>query len=702
MGSCPETGLSKIPGLGALFRSSNKLKSRKEVIVVITPHVIPVDDRSYAKSVAKDSDLLDNFDLKLYRDSYRIRREDVFDLDFIRDNELYKDAVQTAEKKVDELLGELGVRIREAGKEETRERRAVRKSRGESSRGKRDMQSLDVPPPLTPEEFPPLAPGDARGKAAQIRKARTRLSEVVEESRRADPESDSARFLSHLGNSFPKDLKVDEAVLQLLEDRIPGEEYLVTRMLEGLLKDRAVVFPDTEDRRSLWSKLKAYFGPEWKKVKSRLYDLGYTELIRDNVIYYDAAMENGAVLEPRFGLPDDWEDWGNGKCSTYKEAHTEEFERLLVKLKEQGLVVENGSPVLTLWFRGKGLSGDSNAGSFYPPSAELGCIRIANNHQAYLKVLRYLNCRSDGGDWESLAILLTKPFGQSEQERRKEVDASFERLKRALIIKRIKDVNTPQLMTLDGFHVGREVVFPPVSDLMERKHLVDRETAEIFLGMTDYYKTFEDSFAVALRDLGNGIAPEPSYCSELQGEAGGQGAAAVESPAADGEPDKVEEKLHAGPVSGDPDDVAIWINRDAPSKSLVLGTDKGRMRYDGGQEIPGGLYAFDLEGGLYNSLTSRGYNSVDVEYGLEVAGKKVDIAVATTTEKQRIQIFRLPDMEAIDGGGIDVSESSPPMGVALYKRPSDGQPKSCWEPEPVDSSSPCRTTGPSTTTPGPR
>jgi 3-phytase len=38
----------------------------------------------------------------------------------------------------------------------------------------------------------------------------------------------------------------------------------------------------------------------------------------------------------------------------------------------------------------------------------------------------------------------------------------------------------------------------------------------------------------------------------------------------------------------DTDDPAIWINPTEPSKSLVLGTDKG--------DTTGGIYVFDLAG----------------------------------------------------------------------------------------------------------
>lgn len=75
-------------------------------------------------------------------------------------------------------------------------------------------------------------------------------------------------------------------------------------------------------------------------------------------------------------------------------------------------------------------------------------------------------------------------------------------------------------------------------------------------------------------------------------------------------------------------------------------------------------------------------NNVDVEYGLRLGGRAVDIAVSTERLRQQLRVFRIP----ADGGALlDVTstgltrvfagrsgEQAAPMGVALYKRPRDG------------------------------
>lgn len=122
-------------------------------------------------------------------------------------------------------------------------------------------------------------------------------------------------------------------------------------------------------------------------------------------------------------------------------------------------------------------------------------------------------------------------------------------------------------------------------------------------------------------------------------------------------------------VRWDTDDPAIWIDPDDPLKSLIIGTDK---------DTDGALYVFDLNGKVIEEKTVRNLkrpNNVDVEYGLMLNGKPVDIAVATEREANKIRIFRLPEMTPIDNGGIEVfvgETERAPMGIAMYKRSSDG------------------------------
>ena len=77
--------LGDIPGLGKLFRREQSNSLKREVIIVITPFVLP-DDRGIGRNIPKDDDAFDSFDNELFRDAYRIRAGDVFDLAFITEN----------------------------------------------------------------------------------------------------------------------------------------------------------------------------------------------------------------------------------------------------------------------------------------------------------------------------------------------------------------------------------------------------------------------------------------------------------------------------------------------------------------------------------------------------------------------------------------------------------------------------------------
>lgn len=131
-------------------------------------------------------------------------------------------------------------------------------------------------------------------------------------------------------------------------------------------------------------------------------------------------------------------------------------------------------------------------------------------------------------------------------------------------------------------------------------------------------------------------------------------------------PNTVQATVITEQVSHDTDDPAIWINPTDPSKSLIIGTDKDK---------DGALYAFDLAGKVVKRVGGvQRPNNVDIAYGMMVNGKKIDIAVTTEREANKIRIFNLPDLQPIDNGGIEVFAGETergPMGVALYTRPSD-------------------------------
>ena len=74
--------LGDIPYIGNLFGGSSSSNDKKEVIVVITPHIIR-DSNSIGIQTPKDTAMFDDTDMELFRDSYRVRAEDMFDLGFV-------------------------------------------------------------------------------------------------------------------------------------------------------------------------------------------------------------------------------------------------------------------------------------------------------------------------------------------------------------------------------------------------------------------------------------------------------------------------------------------------------------------------------------------------------------------------------------------------------------------------------------------
>jgi general secretion pathway protein D len=87
--------LSQIPVIGSLFRRSVVSNFKREVIVVLTPHVVPLEERTFSYVVPQDAERFDSTGHQLFRNSYRVRRGDVFDLSFIYDSEAFRSLVRS-------------------------------------------------------------------------------------------------------------------------------------------------------------------------------------------------------------------------------------------------------------------------------------------------------------------------------------------------------------------------------------------------------------------------------------------------------------------------------------------------------------------------------------------------------------------------------------------------------------------------------
>lgn len=90
--------LGDLPLIGGLFRANRTTSNKTEVIIVLTPHVLPTSGELLS-AMPKDDPRFDDFGNELFRDSYRIKNEDVLDLAFIDNNErltLYREIVASA------------------------------------------------------------------------------------------------------------------------------------------------------------------------------------------------------------------------------------------------------------------------------------------------------------------------------------------------------------------------------------------------------------------------------------------------------------------------------------------------------------------------------------------------------------------------------------------------------------------------------
>ncbi len=126
-------------------------------------------------------------------------------------------------------------------------------------------------------------------------------------------------------------------------------------------------------------------------------------------------------------------------------------------------------------------------------------------------------------------------------------------------------------------------------------------------------------------------------------------------------------------MTDDPDDPAIWIHPSDPSKSLIIGTNKVAAPV-------GAVVVFGLDGTIRQTIAGVDRpNNIDIEQGVRLGDRTLDIAVVAERLQQRLRVFSIH----ADGAGLaelgtvpvlagETGDRSEPMGIGLYKRPSDG------------------------------
>ncbi|MCF4967012.1 hypothetical protein CV014_07695 [Nostoc sp. CMAA1605] len=132
--------------------------------------------------------------------------------------------------------------------------------------------------------------------------------------------------------------------------------------------------------------------------------------------------------------------------------------------------------------------------------------------------------------------------------------------------------------------------------------------------------------------------------------------------------------------NADADDPAIYVNANDPSASLVLTVVKNA-----------GLRVYDLSGNLLQTFNPGDirYNNIDLQYGFNLGGESIDIAVASDRNNDKLVIFKINPNPTTPGEYLeDITDSSigtlfqgapfePPYssdersayGIALYRSP---------------------------------
>jgi hypothetical protein len=437
--------LSSIPILGALFRKQTSVNNRKEVIVVITPHIVASDDPTLSYSIPRDAggadtnggwsglkrrgplfgasaescdksypaleprvlrtarhdevSIFDSFDLQLFRNVYRVRSSDILDFGFIREEPTVKEYLL----KTQELA--------------------------------KDMTSAQF------TRLPAIDPADLEGEVTR------RLRKEVCGDEKVDclPPEQVRTFLA------------------LFNGDIPGEEILVNNMIIRIIEDLGVsAFIPPENM--------LFFNQRQKEGEKGLI---HPESLMDEAFIRDCLRDNKTIV---MAFPPDQDP--AAVVITHREA-----EAAPVAPPEVSPYGQFNSQCLQPGSHEEpGGASDTDPGRFPPPTARLICMSL--DKEKYIETLR--KCNKSG--WQ--AILLNQTFCEG----RKRNPVAL--LQSVLALKRLLELNDSKTFprTLRAFHVGRELVFPTQRDLETRRHLIDRRTAQLFYETLDYYRAFDQAY----------------------------------------------------------------------------------------------------------------------------------------------------------------------------------------------------------------
>ncbi|HHU58170.1 MAG TPA: phytase [Bacteroidales bacterium] len=112
------------------------------------------------------------------------------------------------------------------------------------------------------------------------------------------------------------------------------------------------------------------------------------------------------------------------------------------------------------------------------------------------------------------------------------------------------------------------------------------------------------------------------------------------------------------------DDPAIWYNAVQPEQSRIIGTDK-----------KGGLAIYNLAGEELQYYALGRINNVDVRYGFELNGQKVDVVAASDRSLNTVRLFTITADTLVEVGTplvkLDPSVVDEPYGLCMYRHKPD-------------------------------
>lgn len=113
------------------------------------------------------------------------------------------------------------------------------------------------------------------------------------------------------------------------------------------------------------------------------------------------------------------------------------------------------------------------------------------------------------------------------------------------------------------------------------------------------------------------------------------------------------------------DDPAIWVDRNDPSRSLIIGTQK-----------QSGLYVYDLSGAVLQFLPDGRMNNVDVRDGFRLGDQTVSLVTSSNRTNDSISIYRVDPIArrlVNVADGVQATGLLDPYGLCMYRSASSGK-----------------------------